>query len=159
MSRPVQTTNPSQVVPNQAVNDHARRRSTRIAAAAPTQSTMPITAPMAQSACADHDQARITDLAQPAPSLLKLLSRLPPNFTSDDIHACEDAVLNSGGYVYLDVVLPYYQDAEARRLGTTKGELDRTSALLEFQFGKDVGGAAFARGIEALKEQARVKGR
>jgi len=92
-------------------------------------------------------------------SLLKLLCRLPPNFTSDDIHECEEAVLASGGYVYLDIVLPYYQDAEARRLGTTKGELDRTSALLEFQFGKDVGGAAFARGIEALKERARMEGR
>jgi len=118
---------------HQAVNSVARRRSTRIAAVTSNQSTM-------------------------QPSLLYLLSRLPPDFTHDDVHACEETVLSTGEPVYLDIVLPYHQDAEARRLGTTKGELDRTSALLQLHFGKEAGEKSYVRWIKGLKAKARAEG-
>jgi len=141
------TTNPYL---NQAANIPARRQSTRIATAISSQSsTIPSVVSHAPTAHA----------AQHQPMLLKLLTHLGPDFTTADIHACEEAVLAAGGYVYLDIVVPYYQDAEARELGTTKGELDRTSALLEFQFGKEAGKAKFDLGMEHLRNEARDAGR
>jgi len=133
---------------SQGISTSARRRSTRITASASSQSTIHnIDTPLPQ---AD---------AFPQWSLLKLLSHLPTDFTTNDIHACEDTVLAAGGYVYLDIVVPYYQDAEARKLGTTKGELDAISALLELQFGKEAGKAKFDLGMEQLRDEATAAGR
>jgi len=110
---------------NQAINVPACRRSTRIATAIVNQSSMSST--HIRLTGAGHSRGRSPDAGQPQPSLLKLLSHLKPDFTHADIHACEEAVLAAGDYVYLDVVLPYYQDTEARLLALLWASLMRHS--------------------------------
>jgi len=142
---------------NQAINVSVCRRSTRIATAVLNHPSMSST--HIRLTDADHSRGRSLDAGQPQPSLLKLLSHLKPDFTHADIHACEETVLSAGGYVYLDVILPYYQDAEARLLGTTVGELDATSILLGMSKGKEAGKKEYDRGVEQLKATARAEGR
>jgi len=68
----------------------------------------------AQSAPADRDQLHTISAAQPQPTITDLLRRLPLDFAQEDIRAVEDAVLGTGAYVYLDDVVEYYRDVEAR---------------------------------------------
>ena len=97
---------------NQAYNTPGPRRSARIATASFMESTSVVHT--VQTGPADRDQPHTIPASQPEPTITDLLGRLPLDFTEEDIRAAEDAVLATGAYVYLDDVVEYYRDVEAR---------------------------------------------